>query len=195
MAGEAPLEEVYARRLGIVRPLRTAVATIGRRYIEAAVPQARETMAALKMLGKELRIVSGGLRMPVATFAAGWASTTPTCTPCRSGSTATTASIASTSESPLTRSGGKRDVVASLPKKRTAVVGDGMTDAEAASAADCFICFTASWRGGGHGARARRRGRPSRRRPAAGAMHARGAGHARARPAPRPSSVTPPLVP
>jgi phosphoserine phosphatase len=142
MSGKVPLEEVYARRLGIVRPLRTAVATVGRRYIEAAVPQARETIAALKMLGKELRIVSGGLRMPVATFA-GWLGIDD-------------AHVHAVQiwfdadhrvnrfdrESPLTRSGGKREIVASLPPKRTAFVGDGMTDAEAGEAADCFICFT-----------------------------------------------------
>jgi phosphoserine phosphatase len=71
MTGSVPLEEVYARRLAITRPLRSAVATVGRRYIETAIPAARETIAALKLLGKELRIVSGGLRLPVVTFA-GW---------------------------------------------------------------------------------------------------------------------------
>jgi len=142
MSGKIPLEEVYARRLGIVRPLRTAVATLGRRYIEAAVPQAQQTMAALKLLGKELRIVSGGLRMPVATFA-GWLGI--------DDAHVHAVQIWFDSdhrvnrfdrESPLARGGGKREVVASLPSKRTVVVGDGMTDAEAAEAADCFVCFT-----------------------------------------------------
>lgn len=142
MSGKLPLEEVYARRLGIVRPLRTAVATLGRRYIESAVPQAQQTMAALKMLGKELRIVSGGLRMPVATFA-GWLGIDDAhvhAVQIWFGSDHRVNRF--DRESPLARSGGKREVMASLPKKRTVIVGDGMTDAEAAEVADCFVCFT-----------------------------------------------------
>jgi phosphoserine phosphatase len=142
MSGAVPLEEVYARRLEITRPLRTQVALVGRRYIETAIPQAREVMAALKMLGKELRIVSGGLRMPVVTFA-GWLGI--------GDDHVHAVQVWFDSdhrinrfdrENPLTKSGGKQLVVAGLPKKRTVVVGDGMTDAEAAEAADCFVCFT-----------------------------------------------------
>jgi len=142
MTGEVPLEEVYARRLEITRPLRTQVALVGRRYIETAIPQAREVMAALKMLGKELRIVSGGLRLPVVTFA-GWLGIGDDHVHAVQVWFDADHRIARFDrENPLTRSGGKRTVIEALPKKRTVFVGDGITDAEAAEAADCFVCFT-----------------------------------------------------
>jgi phosphoserine phosphatase len=142
MTGAVPLEEVYARRLELTRPLRTQVALVGRRYIETAIPQAREVMAALRMLGKELRIVSGGLRLPVVTFA-GWLGIEDAHVHAVQVWFDSDHRIARFDrENPLTRSGGKQQVVAAMPKKRSVFVGDGMTDAEAAEAADCFVCFT-----------------------------------------------------
>jgi len=141
MDGRIPLQDVYARRLELVRPSRNAVATIGRRYIETAVPQAQQTLVALRSLGKELLIVSGGLRMAVVTFA-GWLGL--------SDQHVHAVKIWFDGDDrfvdferghPLARSGGKREVLAALPPRRTAFVGDGMTDAEAADVVDCFVCF------------------------------------------------------
>jgi len=141
MSGRVPLQDVYARRLALVAPRRNDVATLGRRYIEQAVPHCRETLGALRYLGKELVIVSGGLRLAVVAFGqwlgvkdshvhavAAWFS----------GDGALTHIDA---RSPLVRAGGKREVLAGLPPRRTAFVGDGMTDAEAAEAVDTFLCF------------------------------------------------------
>jgi len=141
MSGRVPLQEVYSRRLALVAPRRNEVATLGRRYIERAVPQARETFGALRDLGKELVIVSGGLRLAVTAFGqwlgvpdrnvfavAAWFDGSGTLTHIDN-------------RSPLIRSGGKREVVAGWPARRTAFVGDGMTDAETLGAADTFICF------------------------------------------------------
>jgi phosphoserine phosphatase len=141
MDGTLLLQDVYGRRLDLVRPSRNAVATVGRRYIETAVPQARETLAALRSLGKELRVVSGGLRMAVVTFA-GWLGV-------RDDHVHAVKIWFDGDERyvdferghPLTRAGGKREVLAALPPKRTAFVGDGMTDAEAADAVACFVNF------------------------------------------------------
>lgn len=141
MSGQVPLQEVYARRLALVAPRRNDVATLGRRYIEEAVPQARETLAALRDLGKELVIVSGGLRLAVTAFGQ-WLGV-----PDRhvhavpawfDGSGALTHIDV---RSPLVRSGGKRELVAGWPARPTAFVGDGITDAETLGAAQAFICF------------------------------------------------------
>jgi len=141
MSGRVPLQEVYGKRLQLVSPRRNDVATLGRRYIEQAVPGAKETLSALRYLGKDLIIVSGGLRLAVVAFGqwlgikdshvhavAAWFSDNGVLTHIDS-------------RSPLVRSGGKREVVAGLPKLRTAFVGDGMTDAETAGAVDAFICY------------------------------------------------------
>jgi phosphoserine phosphatase len=141
MDGRVPLQEVYGRRLELVRPSRNAVATVGRLYIESAVPQARETVAALRSLGKELRIVSGGLRMAVVTFA-GWLGISDACVHAvKVRFDGDEHYMDFEREHPLARAGGKRAVLAGLPKRRTAFVGDGMTDAEAADVVDCFLCF------------------------------------------------------
>src|SRR5262245_28077291 len=113
MEGKVPLEEVYGRRLQIVLPRRNDVATVGRRYIETAVPQAREVFAALKMLGKELRIVSGGLRLAVVTFA-GWLGVEDDHVHAVQAWFDGDSRLSSFDrDNPLTRSGGKKQVLAS----------------------------------------------------------------------------------
>src|SRR5690349_6985767 len=61
MRGQIPLEEVYGRRLQLVRPTHTALVDLGRQYIARLVPDARETIAALHAAGVDVRIISGGL--------------------------------------------------------------------------------------------------------------------------------------
>src|SRR5262249_26446768 len=142
MDGRVPLEQVYEKRLALVAPRRNEVATVGRQYIEAAVPQAREVMAALKALGKELRVVSGGLRLAVVTFA-GWLGIEDDHVHAVQAWFDGDGAISSFDrESPRARRRGKRAVVASLPRKRTVFVGEGMTDAETRDVAECFVCYT-----------------------------------------------------
>lgn len=142
MDGKLALEEVYGRRLEVIRPLRNQVATIGRLYIENATPHARDVFAALKSLGKELHVVSGGLRLAVFTFAS-WLGL-------RRDEQVHAVKVWFDNDNryrgydrdePLARSGGKRAVLESLPPARTAFVGDGITDAETKGVADAFICF------------------------------------------------------
>ena len=61
MNGELSIDDVYAKRLSIVRPDREAVAWLGERYVQELVPGARETIEALRRLGKPVYVVSGGL--------------------------------------------------------------------------------------------------------------------------------------
>jgi len=62
MAGTLSLDAVYAQRLSLVRPSRASLEWLGSRYVEALVPGARETIAALTQAGTSVHIVSGGLR-------------------------------------------------------------------------------------------------------------------------------------
>ena len=59
MEGRIPLEEVYGRRLEIIRPTRARVDAIGELYVQRLVPDAGETVAALRWLGKDVRVISG----------------------------------------------------------------------------------------------------------------------------------------
>ena len=68
MSGLVPLEEVYAKRLEIVRPDRSALAWLAERYAEAMVSGAAETIATLKWHGKAVYVITGGLLQAVVEF-------------------------------------------------------------------------------------------------------------------------------
>ncbi|MEQ1893457.1 MAG: HAD-IB family phosphatase, partial [Planctomycetota bacterium] len=61
MEGQIALEEVFGRRLALVRPTRADVERIGQLYLEKLVPGVGALVAALHALGKHVHIVSGGL--------------------------------------------------------------------------------------------------------------------------------------
>src|SRR5512141_938779 len=61
MDGEIKLEEVFAARLELLRPTRADLHHIAVAYREAIVPDAKETIAALRFAGCRVYIVSGGL--------------------------------------------------------------------------------------------------------------------------------------
>jgi phosphoserine phosphatase len=65
MEGRARLEDVYRRRLEIVRPDRAAIAWLGRRYAASLVAGAPEVVSTLTRLGKAVHIASGGIRQAV----------------------------------------------------------------------------------------------------------------------------------
>jgi phosphoserine phosphatase len=142
MEGAIALEAVYGRRLEIIDPTRAEVDAIGRAYVEGLVEDARGVVAALLWLGKEVRVVSGGLRPPVEAVAEALG--------------IDTAKVAAVDiffddegryrdferDSPLARNGGKPDVLAAWGLPRPALlVGDGATDLEGKAAVDCFAAF------------------------------------------------------
>ncbi len=144
MRGEVPLQAVYGQRLALIRPGRDAVAALGAQYITTAVPGARETVAALRAHGVEVRILSGGLRQAILPFAA-WLGLRPEDVAAVDIYFDDSGEYAGFDEaSPLTRSGGKHTV---LTAWRTALptpilmVGDGITDLEARPAVEMFIAY------------------------------------------------------
>lgn len=69
MRGEVALEEVYGRRLELIRPTRQAVDALATRYIAGLVEDAAATIVALRVAAVDVRIVSGGLLPPVLRLA------------------------------------------------------------------------------------------------------------------------------
>src|SRR5688572_20444242 len=69
MNGKLPLEEVYAKRLELLRPTRAELEEIGRIYRRSLTPQAFEVVAALQRAGVDVFIVSGGLKAAVLDLA------------------------------------------------------------------------------------------------------------------------------
>lgn len=142
MRGLVPLEEVYGRRLELIRPSRERVDALSRAYVEALVPDARETVEALRFLGKAVRVLSGGLRPPVEALARELG-----IGPAEVGAVgiewdADGAYRGFERGSPLARSGGKEVVLRGWDLPRPALlVGDGATDLEARPAVDAFAAY------------------------------------------------------
>lgn len=144
MRGEIPLEAVYGRRLELAAPSLNGVVELGRLYIERLVPDARDTVAALRAEGVDVRIVSGGLLpavlplavelgLPVEAVAAVGVEFDP------AGEY-----LGFDRASPLVRSGGKLEVLRAWTPpiaRPSMLVGDGATDLEAADAVDLFVAF------------------------------------------------------
>ena len=144
MRGEIPLEDVYGRRLELVRPTREQVDALGDRYVRTLVTDARETIAALLGEGVEVRVMSGGIRQAVVTLALalGLTERAVAAVDVHFDENGEYAGFDRTS--PLARSGGKRTIlerwVPELPRP-IMLVGDGATDLEARPPADTFVAF------------------------------------------------------
>jgi phosphoserine phosphatase len=143
MRGELPLEAVYGKRLAIIRPSRAELERVGRLYVEHLVPGARETVAALRSAGVEVRIVSGGLRPAVLHVAQALGIEESLVFAVDIYFDADGAFAGFEESSPLATQRGKATLVASwssLPHP-SMLVGDGSTDLEAKGVVDCFVAF------------------------------------------------------
>jgi phosphoserine phosphatase len=144
MRGDIPLEDVYARRLELVRPTRERVARLGDEYVAALVPDAREVVSALRDAEVDVRIISGGVRQAVLVLARalGVPDDAVAAVPLRFSADGSYAGF--DDRSPLARSMGKRvQIERWKPSLRAPVmlVGDGATDLEARDAVDLFVAF------------------------------------------------------
>jgi phosphoserine phosphatase len=144
MIGELPLEAVYGRRLDLIRPSRSQVDALAHQYVDALVTDARDVVAALHAEGIVVRVMSGGLMPAVAAVAANLGITRADVGAVEIYFDPDGAYAGFDEASPLTRAGGKRELMAmwrrELPQP-IMLVGDGATDLEAAPEADLFVAF------------------------------------------------------
>ena len=158
MDGDLDLAQVYGKRLQAIRPTRGQLKAIEERYWETLVPDAREVIAALQFLGKQVFIISGGLAEPVRGFGGRlgvapeniraveleynqlsgdwWRYYEP--------QTQTEQTYLDYNEGPLTVSSGKPAIVRELAAGkhgRKMMVGDGSSDLATRSVVDLFVGF------------------------------------------------------
>ena len=143
MRGELRLEEVYGRRLALVRPTRAALDALGTRYVEHLVPDAREVVRALHEAGVGVRILSGGLLPAVRVLARDLGVDDAHVAAVDVALDAAGGYVGFDERSPLARAGGKAEVIAAWTglERPSMLVGDGKTDLEARPAVDCFVAF------------------------------------------------------
>lgn len=158
MNGDLDLSEVYGKRLQAIRPTRGQLKAIEDRYWETIVPDALEVVTALRFLGKQVFIVSGGLAEPVRGFGKRlgvpleniraveleynelsgdwWQYHQP--------QTQNAQTYLDYNEGPLTVSSGKPAIIKALAEGkhgRRLMIGDGASDLAARSMVDLFVGF------------------------------------------------------
>ena len=144
MLGDVALDEVYGRRLALIRPTRAQLAAIGALYVERLVPDALEVVRALREAGVRVCVLSGGLLPAVRTLASALGIPASDVEAVDLRFDAADQYAGFDDASPLARAGGKHEVMArwraSLPAP-IMLVGDGATDLEASPAVDLFVAF------------------------------------------------------
>jgi phosphoserine phosphatase len=146
MEGQLTLEEVYPWRLELIRPDREAIAWLGGCYLAGLVAGARETIEALHTLDKQVHIVSGGVRQAVLALAKRLDIAPERVHAVDLHFDADGQYAGFDESSPLACSGGKAEVCRRVIQSKrgspdnfnAALVGDGVTDLEAAEA-DVFV--------------------------------------------------------
>ena len=143
MAGEIPLESIFATRLDRIRPGAEDLAVLAGAYREAIAAGAAEAVRRMREAGVKIHLVSGGLWQAIVPLGRdlGFADSEVHAVPVILDSSGSYVEFDATS--PLWRAGGKRDVVTSLglPEPRLAV-GDGMSDAALRDVTEGFAVFT-----------------------------------------------------
>lgn len=145
MSGRVRLEDVYRERLDLVKPGRDAVARLAADYLENSVEDAGAVIGALARAGVDVHVISGGVLSAVAWFAAALGLPPDSVHAVDVVFDEDGAYAGFDEASPLTRSGGKAAFIRGLAPRLAApimLVGDGVTDLEAAPAVDLFVAYS-----------------------------------------------------
>ena len=144
MNGEIPLDQVYAKRLEMIRPTREQVEHLAATYVRSLVDDAQTTIAALREGGVVVHLVTAGIEQAILPLAD--ALNIP-----RRNVHAVALKFDANGNyedfdrrSFLTRPGGKELVVRDVRARshgKAAFIGDGVSDLEAKPAVDLFIGF------------------------------------------------------
>ncbi len=69
MNGQLPLDAIYQQRMEMIKPHREDIEWLGRRYVDSIVEGGRESVRMLHRLGKQVHIISSGLRQAIYALA------------------------------------------------------------------------------------------------------------------------------
>jgi len=156
MAGEVDLDDVYAARLGMLQPSKQAVAELRSAYKRHTVAGAREVIEALREIGTQVYIVSGGLAEPVEDFAVHLGIDVGNVRAVAARHDSLSGDWWKAAQGPideeyigfeaggLTRTDGKAEIITQLLGESSGLsmlVGDGASDLSAADAVDLFVGF------------------------------------------------------
>jgi phosphoserine phosphatase len=143
MNGEVSLESVYGQRLDLIRPNKAAIDWVADLYIERMVQGVQETFQQLQAQGKQVHIISGGLKQAILPLAALLNIDEQHVHAVDVLFDDKGDYIGFNKQSPLARNGGKTEICLQLNpgKLKMAMIGDGNTDMEAKKAGAFCIGF------------------------------------------------------
>lgn len=144
MNGELALDEVYGRRLDIIRPTLADVENLGEKYKQTLVDGAEETIATLQRAGVDVHLVTAGITQAIAPLAAKLNLAPRAVHAVRLEFHEDGSYKDFDRRSFLTRPGGKELVVHAIlarAKGKSAFIGDGVSDLETKPAVTRFIGF------------------------------------------------------
>lgn len=144
MNGEIPLDQVYAKRLEMIRPSKDRVERLGATYVESVVDSAKETIATLQDNGVIVHLVTAGIEQAILPLANALRVNPHNVHAVKLLFDAEGNYKDFDRRSFLTRPGGKELVVRDIRARthgKAAFIGDGVSDLEAKPAVDLFIGF------------------------------------------------------
>jgi len=144
MNGEIPLDQVYARRLELIRPTREAVERLAQQYVASMTDGTEETIRTLREAGAQVHLVTAGIAQAILPLAShlGVPQRAVHAVALRFNERGEYEDF--DRRTFLTRRGGKELVVRDVRARshgRAAFIGDGVSDLEAKPAVDLFIGF------------------------------------------------------
>jgi phosphoserine phosphatase len=137
------IEEVYAKRLEVLKPSRADLDWLAERYCATIVPGAGEAIRRLQAAGRTVVVVSGGIKAPVVAVAEKLGVSAAFVRAVEVYAAADGQYAGFDSASPLTRSDGKAHIVRELAAEfgPAVLVGDGVTDVAARQGGAFVIGF------------------------------------------------------
>jgi phosphoserine phosphatase len=143
MDGVIPVEQVFGRRLDLIRPTAADVAAIGAMYLANVEPDAKAAIAAARQAGWTPVILSAGYTQSIVPLAAYLGIDRIEAVTLHFDDSGAYRGF--DRDFPTTRSGGKPVRVTELKRElnpvRTVMVGDGVSDLETKPVVDLFVGF------------------------------------------------------
>lgn len=141
MSGAVPFEEVFGRRLDLIKPNHKQLDGVGDLYTSTLVEDAIHVVSALNQLGIEVKLVSGGYRQALEPMADALGVVHDNLHANDLHFNAKGEYIGFDESNPLCKSHGKAEVVKQMSPVPTLFIGDGASDVEVAQYVELFVGY------------------------------------------------------
>jgi len=143
MNGEVPVEEVFGRRLDLIKPTRAQCEQVGQMYLDQIEPTAIDTIKTLHDEGWQCLIISGGFAPCIEALAEELSIKRVEAVPLHFDENGDY--IGYQTDYPTTRDGGKPEIIEQIKQELSPdhliMVGDGVSDLETTPHVQDFVAF------------------------------------------------------